>query len=189
MKVRLTPLRERRDDIPGLVTHFLGKYGNGHQLTEETMQAMLQHDWPGNVRELEHAVQHMVAMNSGPWLTPVELPTTVVNRRQEQADSLSRLSPLPAISPSPFHGSCPVMPLAELEKREILRAIDYTKGDRTVAAALLGIGRTTLYRKLKEYGFDDGTSTGLTNLGEAIGYQTLASANSPVAVPEPPEEI
>ena len=166
MRVRLTPLRERRDDIAGLVTHFLAKYGNGHQVTDETMQALMQHDWPGNVRELEHAIQHMVAMNSGPWITPVELPSTVTNKRIEirvqNAESLN-------LAASPLSNqACPVLPLAEVERREILRAIEYTKGDRTVAAALLGIGRTTLYRKLKEYGFDDGTNTALTCLSEAL---------------------
>jgi DNA-binding NtrC family response regulator len=167
MRVRLSPLRDRRDDIPGLVTHFLGKYGNGHQVTEETMQALMQHDWPGNVRELEHAIQHMVAMNSGPWLTPVELPTTVTNRAIEKGIDHSLQSP--TLLASAFsQGGCPVLPLAEVEKREILRAIEYTKGDRTVAAALLGIGRTTLYRKLKEYGFDDGAGISLAALGDAL---------------------
>jgi DNA-binding NtrC family response regulator len=166
MRIRLTPLRDRRDDIPGLVVHFLGKYGNGHQLTDETLHSLMQHDWPGNVRELEHVIQHMVAMNSGPWITPLELPSTVVNRRLEHRQSQA-LSQTAASSPTNTDG-CPVLPLADLEKREILRAIEYTKGDRTVAAALLGIGRTTLYRKLKEYGFDDGTSAALTYLSEAL---------------------
>jgi DNA-binding NtrC family response regulator len=154
MRVRLTPLRERRDDIPALVTHFLGRYGAGHSLTTEAMSALVEYDWPGNVRELEHAIQHMVAMNSGPWLTHVELPTTVQNPRiEKKLDaqlSLTRLAS--AVSQEPVH---PVLPLAEVEKQAILRAVDFTKGDRTLAAALLGIGRTTLYRKLKEYGFDD----------------------------------
>lgn len=167
MRIRLTPLRGRRDDIPGLVAHFLNKYGNGYQLTDETMQAMMQHDWPGNVRELEHAIQHMVAMNSGPWITPLDLPSAVTNTRTQKSESQPAANPL--LSSSPLNAeSCPVLPLADLEKREILRAIEYTKGDRTVAAALLGIGRTTLYRKLKEYGFDDGTSTPLTLLSEAL---------------------
>ncbi|MFZ0593838.1 MAG: sigma-54 dependent transcriptional regulator [Bryobacteraceae bacterium] len=170
MRVRLTPLRERRDDIPGLVTHFLSKYGNGHEVTEETLQALMQHDWPGNVRELEHAIQHMVAMNSGPWLTPVELPTTVTNRAIERRFAESPHSPS-LVANALSHGGCPVSPLSEVEKREILRAIEYTKGDRTVAAALLGIGRTTLYRKLKEYGFDDGSASGLMTLGEALDSQ------------------
>src|SRR6185312_6888771 len=170
MRVRLTPLRDRRDDIPGLVTHFLSKYGNGHQVTEETMQSLMQHNWPGNVRELEHAIQHMVAMNSGPWLTPVELPTTVTNRGIEKRIDHLLQSPSP-IAGAFSQGGCPVLPLAEVEKREILRAIEYTKGDRTVAAALLGIGRTTLYRKLKEYGFDDGTGISLAALSDALDSQ------------------
>ena len=184
MRIRLTPLRERRDDIPGLVVHFLGKYGSGHQLTDETMQAMMQHDWPGNVRELEHAIQHMVAMNSGPWITPLELPSAVMNRRIEHRRQCQPETP--PLSASPSNAQLyPILPLADLEKREILRAIEYTKGDRTVAAALLGIGRTTLYRKLKEYGFDDGTSTALTYLSEALdaGGSPRLSDESHSAVP------
>ncbi|MBV8896451.1 MAG: sigma-54-dependent Fis family transcriptional regulator [Acidobacteriaceae bacterium] len=151
IRLRLAPLRERKEDIPALVTFFLERYGNGHKASTELLEALRQYDWPGNVRELEHTVQRMVAMNSGPWLTPVDLPSVVAspnNQReflaasgQDSSDSLG----LPA-------GTLGVMPLAELEKRAILNALEYTKGDRTVAAAMLGIGRTTLYRKLKEYG-------------------------------------
>lgn len=150
MRIRLTPLRDRREDVPALLTHFLNRHGNGHELTTEAIEALAAYDWPGNVRELEHAVQHMVAMNSGPWLTPVELPTTVLNRATpQQATTTHSLSALAsAVSNHP----CPVIPLPELERKAILQAIEYTKGDRTIAAALLGIGRTTLYRKLKEYG-------------------------------------
>jgi DNA-binding NtrC family response regulator len=171
MRIRLTPLRERRDDIPGLIAHFLKREGNGHQLTDETLQALLQHDWPGNVRELEHTLQHMVAMNSGPWLTPMDLPSTVLNRRLENRQLAS--DPPPVAASSHPNGSCPVQPLAEVEKREILRAITYTKGDRTVAAALLGIGRTTLYRKLKEYGFDDGMGNSLLCLSDVLSSTVL----------------
>ena len=120
------------------------------------MDALVEYDWPGNVRELEHAVQQMVAMNSGPWITVADLPSAVVNRSFErqlegrnQETSGSAL-PLPSGSNLPARAVC--TPLAEVERRAILHAIEYTKGDRTVAAAMLGIGRTTLYRKLKEYG-------------------------------------
>jgi DNA-binding NtrC family response regulator len=157
MRIRLTPLRSRRDDIPALLTHFLNRYGNGHELTTEALQALSSYDWPGNVRELEHAVQHMVAMNSGPWLTPVELPTTVLNRVSEQA--MEATHSLSALAAALSNGPCPVVPLPDLEREAILQAIEYTKGDRTVAAALLGIGRTTLYRKLKEYGVGEGCLT------------------------------
>ena len=146
MRVRIPALRERRDDIPALLTHFLNVYGTGQRFSDEVMEALIQHDWPGNVRELEHTVQQMVAMNSGPWLSRGDLPTTVANPRTERAATL--VGPV-ANAQDLRH---PVEPLAEVEKRAILNAIRYTRGDRTVAAALLGIGRTTLYRKLKEYG-------------------------------------
>ena len=152
MRIRLAPLRERKEDVPALVSHFLARYGNEHQLPDETMQALQDYDWPGNIRELEHTIQQMVAMNSGPWLSMADLPSAVLNRTREKdatmADSLSSLH-------AHVNGSCSpegVIPLAEVEKKAILQAMDYTKGDRTVAAAMLGIGRTTLYRKLKDYG-------------------------------------
>jgi len=160
MRLRLAPLRERRDDIPALVAHFLGKYGNDHKMDTDVIKALQDYEWPGNIRELEHTVQQMVAMNSGPWITPADLPSTVINQTLErqfvaaQAPALSDPYPLPS---SPFPSNSPggrhaIIPLAEVEKRAILHALDYSKGDRTVAAAMLGIGRTTLYRKLKEYG-------------------------------------
>jgi len=152
MRLRLAPLRERKEDIPTLISHFLQSYGNGHKLTDEVMQALMQYDWPGNVRELEHTLQQMIAMNSGPWLTGADLPSTVVNRCIERdlqtADN-------PGLQASGVLGGASaqrILPLVEVEKRAILNAMEYTKGDRSVAAAMLGIGRTTLYRKLKEYG-------------------------------------
>jgi DNA-binding NtrC family response regulator len=153
IRLRLAPLRERVEDIPALVTFFLERYGNGHKASTELLQALQHYDWPGNIRELEHTIQRMIAMNSGPWLTPVDLPSVVASPNLQQEflaasgqDSSGTLAS-PA-APSPVG----IMPLAELEKRAILSALEYTKGDRTVAAAMLGIGRTTLYRKLKEYG-------------------------------------
>jgi DNA-binding NtrC family response regulator len=160
MRLRLAPLRERRDDVPALIAHFLGKYGNGHKMNTEVIKALQDYEWPGNIRELEHTVQQMVAMNSGPWITPLDLPSTVVNQSLERqfvaAQSPVASDPYPLPS-SPYPSDSPggrhsIIPLAEVEKRAILHAIDYSKGDRTVAAAMLGIGRTTLYRKLKEYG-------------------------------------
>ncbi len=155
MRLRLPSLRDRREDIPTLIAHFLQRHGNEHKLTDEVMDAFVQYDWPGNIRELEHAVQRMVAMNSGPWLTAADLPSTVVNQCFER-HSGAETPHTPAMSGTaefaPTFLGQDVVPLAEVEKRAILKAMEYTKGDRTVAAAMLGIGRTTLYRKLKEYG-------------------------------------
>lgn len=152
MRLRMPPLRERREDIPTLISHFLQRHGNNHKLADETASALAEYDWPGNVRELEHTVQQMVAMNSGPWLTAADLPSTVANRRIER--ELERQMENRAHSNGAAGVSIPetVIPLAEVEKRAILEALKHTKGDRSVAAVMLGIGRTTLYRKLKEYG-------------------------------------
>ncbi len=151
--LRLAPLRERKEDLPTLIEHFIRVHGSGHSLSAELMQALLQYDWPGNVRELENAVQHMVAVNSGPVLHTGDLPSSL----QNFTGSRRVLSPMPV--PVPSHAAdssgetflTPVLPLAEMEKRAIVNALQYTKGDRVMAAQLLGIGRTTLYRKIKEY--------------------------------------
>jgi DNA-binding NtrC family response regulator len=155
--LRLPPLRARTEDIPDLVQHFLRKYGHGHEMTDEVMQAMMSYEWPGNVRQLEHCIQHMVAVNSGPFLHIPDLPTALVNHLgQHQAGLLSMVTAIGSRESSPQDVmQSPIIPLPELERRAILDALRYTKGDRTMAATLLGIGRTTLYRKLKEYGYDE----------------------------------
>ena len=152
MRLRLPALRNRRDDIPVLVAHFLSRYGNDHRLSTEALDSLHEYEWPGNIRELEHTVQQMVAMNSGPWITPADLPSTVVNMTAEREFLATGTMPISSTSPTPGGAGHGIIPLADVERRAILEAIDFTKGDRTVAAAMLGIGRTTLYRKLKEYG-------------------------------------
>ncbi len=163
VNLRLAPLREREDDIPPLVTHFLRRYGNGHSLTAEANTALLEYAWPGNVRELENAVQHMVALNSGPLLQLQDLPSSILNHRlrsklEARAAAVassgddSRFETAPRAESVPAApSSTPILPLIEVERRAILEALEFTRGDRAVAANLLGIGRTTLYRKLKEY--------------------------------------
>ncbi|HLG99157.1 MAG TPA: sigma 54-interacting transcriptional regulator [Bryobacteraceae bacterium] len=165
VNLRLAPLRDRKDDIPSLIAHFLNKYGRGHTLTQETLEAMLSYDWPGNVRELENSIQHMVAINSGPLLHVTELPSMVQNQilaRKTQFMSVAvgshSLAKPPQEAAAHDHRTAsaelkrpPIVPLTQMERQAILDALEYTKGDRAVAANLLGIGRTTLYRKLKEY--------------------------------------
>jgi DNA-binding NtrC family response regulator len=158
--LRLVPLRERRDDIPALVTHFLSRHGRNHSITQEILTALMEYDWPGNVRELENTVQHMVAVNSGPLLHVPDLPSMLQNdilaKRLPELTMAAAADPLGAKNnPDPkapriFHDGH-IIPLPEMERRAILEALRHTKGDRAMAAALLGIGRTTLYRKLKEY--------------------------------------
>jgi DNA-binding NtrC family response regulator len=182
VSLRLTPLRDRKEDVHSLITHFVGRYGTNHVLTQEALDVMFSYDWPGNVRELENCIQHMVAINSGPLLHVSDLPSTLQNhwmtrRTQSMAvaagapgtapmntfmapASVAVSQPAPAVDRKPvgqaepfIHGlpSPPILPLVEMERRAIIQALEYTRGDRGIAANLLGIGRTTLYRKLKEY--------------------------------------
>lgn len=145
--LHLPPLRERAQDIPLLVDRFLQRYGRGHKLAHEALEAMLSYEWPGNVRELQNAIERMAAMNSGPLLHLADLPSPL--QLHVSASRGVQLSMRAAVSGRPPSNG--VVPLAEMERREILKALEFTKGDRMMAAHLLGIGRTTLYRKLKEY--------------------------------------
>jgi len=159
--LRLSPLRERIEDLNPLIEHFLKTYGSGHVLTQEVRDAMHSYEWPGNVRELENCIQQMVAINTGPMLHLNDLPSPVQNflharRAQSMAVAVGSTAimkpPARAEYPErPAGHDTPILPLIEMERRAILRALEYTNGDRGVAAHLLGIGRTTLYRKLKEY--------------------------------------
>src|SRR5271157_5576402 len=84
VNLRLAPLRDRREDIPALIGHFLARYGRAHSLTQETLETMLAYDWPGNVRELENCIQHMVAINSGPLLHVLDLPSNLQNHLSQK---------------------------------------------------------------------------------------------------------
>src|SRR5579885_2241787 len=79
INIRLAPLRERKQDIPALINHFLARVGGNYSITAEAMEALLNYDWPGNVRELENCIQHMVAINSGPLLHVADLPSNLQN--------------------------------------------------------------------------------------------------------------
>jgi DNA-binding NtrC family response regulator len=173
INIRLAPLRERKEDIPALINHFLARIGGNHNITAEAMEILLSYDWPGNVRELENCVQHMAAINSGPLLHLGDLPSNLRNYLTEKkaqylmaaagtqftvppgsdgsGPELDGVLAASAVHPPAMQNAPVVVPLLELERRAIVNALEYTKGDRSVAAHLLGIGRTTLYRKLKEY--------------------------------------
>jgi len=140
--IKLPPLRERREDIPGLIRFFLAKHQASQAsitgLSEEAMARLISYEWPGNVRQLENCIQHVLALGSAPQIRVEDLPSYVlyfVGQPRREAAALATLR--------------------ELEQRSILQALEATKGDRLRAAKLLGIGKTTIYRKLKEYGLED----------------------------------
>ena len=141
LTLRLPSLRERRDDIPLLIAHFIDRLtrttGQNRTLSEEAMMLLLEHDWPGNVRELENSVERSWALSSGPVIQVTDLP--------------SDLRSVPgSLGFRPGVGR-QVSSMAELERQAILATIEQVKGDKLMAARLLKIGKTTLYRKLKEY--------------------------------------
>jgi DNA-binding NtrC family response regulator len=154
VKVKLPPLRERKEDIPELIDYFLQRTARNYRLTPEALALMLDYDWPGNVRELQNCIERMVALNSGPALHIPDLPTALQNHRAAGPDSAAAVAAggetahLPLLRTPPRQTT---LFLPALEKETILRALDETRGDRAKAAQMLGIGRTTLYRKLKEY--------------------------------------
>jgi len=141
LNLQIPPLRERRDDIPLLAVGFLERLsrasGMTHTLSDDTMRALLAHDWPGNVRELENCIERCCAMNSGPVIHMTDLPSSIA------ATSTHLVNATPAGS---------IARISDLERQAILGAIAHLHGDKLTAAKLLGIGKTTLYRKLKEYG-------------------------------------
>jgi DNA-binding NtrC family response regulator len=155
VRLTLPPLRERKDDIPLLIERFLEGVGRRFSLSFDAMAAIMEYNWPGNIRELKNCLERMMTYNSGPLLHFADLPTSVANytrARTETSFVAQAVVGGPATSAAaPLLSNQSVVPLQELERLAIHHALQHTKGDRTVAAQLLGIGRTTLYRKLKEY--------------------------------------
>ena len=153
--IRVPALRDRREDIPLLVNHYLACAGWSGGVDPETEAALRAYDWPGNVRELKNCVERMVAISSGGALLPADLPSSLQYHRS--GSELRRLSdvveeagtelPVYEVSPPP-----PVVSIRETERQAISNALVSSSGDRTRAARALGIGRTTLYRKMKAYG-------------------------------------
>jgi two-component system response regulator HydG len=141
VSLRLPPLRERKEDIRPLAEHFLERASQSrkvqYSISPEAMKLLQIYDWPGNVRELENCLERAIAMCAGPVLQTADFPPHI------------RTAALRATVPGK---QARIVPLAELEKQAILDALQQLNGDKLMTARALGIGKTTLYRKLKEYG-------------------------------------
>jgi len=147
VNLRIPPLRERKADIPLLVGRFLERMsraaGIARTISDGALQRLMGYDWPGNVRELENCLERACALSSGPIVHLGDLPTALQN--SEMFLAATPISAVPTAGPQ-------IVPMAELEKQAILATIRVFNGDKLEAARRLGIGKTTLYRKLKEYG-------------------------------------
>ena len=144
ISITLPPLRDRKGDIPLLAEQLLRDLTAGHQgdrkkvrwtISSEALDRLLVYSWPGNVRELENCLERAITLGSGPLIQTSDLPSNVKVPSAESMDGTT--------------GS--VIPLEEMERQAILRALAGAGGDKLRAARMLGIGKTTLYRKLRKY--------------------------------------
>jgi DNA-binding NtrC family response regulator len=139
VSITLPPLRERKEDIPLLATHFLQKFSGENKkdishISPEALEILLQYPWPGNVRELEHTIERAVILTIHPIILPEDLPKKMFEEMKEIK-----------IQPSEE-----LLPLKEIEKRYILKVLQETNGNKKKASEILGIDRTTLYRILEK---------------------------------------
>jgi two-component system response regulator HydG len=144
--IKLPPLRERREDLPLLAIHFLEVYKKRSNksitgITEKALSRLRRHDWPGNVRELENAIERAVILAQGRMITVDDLPDAV---KGAETESDAKKTVELEIGTT----------MDDVEKHVILETLNYTRGDKSRAAQILGIGRKTLYRKLQQYGHD-----------------------------------
>ncbi|MFK7788940.1 MAG: sigma-54-dependent transcriptional regulator [Phycisphaeraceae bacterium] len=141
MEIRLPALRERRDDIPLLVQHYVMQYAEqmnkpGLTVAEDAMTALMQYAWPGNVRQLINAVQNAVIVCDTEKIEPRHLPQEIGVGEGSDPGNVDTAG----------------LSLDQLEKQAIRNALQIHAGNREKAAKMLGIGERTLYRKLNEYG-------------------------------------
>jgi DNA-binding NtrC family response regulator len=134
-----SPLRDRRDDIPLLINHFLDRLeqttDQKKTLSDEAMELLMKHDWPGNVRELENSLERSWALCSGAVLQVSDLPSDLRSAKTQSSLHIGAESR--------------IVPMAELERQAILATIEQVKGDKLMAARLLKIGKTTLLSETK----------------------------------------
>jgi two-component system response regulator HydG len=142
VRLGLPPLRDRQDDVPLLIDHFLQEFGREHgkpvrEVDPEVRRALSRYAWPGNVRELKNCIEAMVVTSRDGLLTVNDLPPHI------------SLAPPAAASGEEI---LPGLPMEEMERIHIQRTLAHTQGNREEAARLLKIGERTLYRKLDKYG-------------------------------------
>lgn len=155
----LPPLRERMNDVPLLVNHFIKKYGKAinkqvHGISDNALSVLHSYNWPGNVRELEHLIERAVVLCQGSTITTSELPQDLTSNETEPISPVSELAPgtgkldsFPAQLPENQH-------LPGREGSRILQTLAKCGGNKAKAARLLGIDRSTLYRKIRELNLD-----------------------------------
>jgi two-component system response regulator AtoC len=152
IEIQLPPLRDRLEDLPELVNHFLARYSEGSgkrisHVSPEATELLAKHSWPGNIRELEHSIERAIAMSKSSVLFPEDF-SGFVGEGTAHAHSVTAAGNVPEGTPG--RG----VSLEELEKEHILRVLRETNYNKSKASAVLGIDRATLYRKAQRYGIE-----------------------------------
>ncbi len=146
-QLHLPPLRERKEDIPVLITHFLGEFRvmcGSPEVTEDALSKLIVYDYPGNIRELKAIVQASLNLSRGGSITASTLPEDIARLKNRSANIFQDKCSLKA----------PMVSLAEMEKEQIQRTLKETSGNLTRSASVLGICLNTLRKKLDTYGID-----------------------------------
>ncbi|MCG8435594.1 MAG: sigma 54-interacting transcriptional regulator, partial [Gammaproteobacteria bacterium] len=159
MRIHIPPLRERREDIPALLTHYLRAAARDlgteeKHLSEAAVKALSAYHWPGNVRELCNLCHRLSVMAAARYLDVADIPSGYVDRHTPDRE-LDWVAPLKNWVENKFHSGEKNLSQRSIEKLEralIDKALEFTGGHRQQAAKLLGYGRNTLTRKIKEYG-------------------------------------
>jgi DNA-binding NtrC family response regulator len=153
VKIEIPPLRERREDLPALVAHFLDLAG-GAGITREAMEVLERHSWPGNVRELRNAIERGVVLARGGPIRPEHLPETVLSARgPEEKDLDARVrEAVERLMAEGTPGELFRQVEARWEKAVLRKALEITGGNQVKASELLGINRMTLRKKIEQYG-------------------------------------
>ncbi len=144
--IQLPALRERPEDVPLLAQHFLRRHATKNAkaitgFTEEAIEVLQGYDWPGNVRELENVIERAVVLTRETMISPADLPERLVGTERIARHLVVSIG----------------TPLEEVEDRLIEETLRYTKGDKTLAAKLLGIATRTIYRRMRAEPESDGT--------------------------------
>jgi len=148
----LPPLRERKEDIPALVAHFLEKFNKKLKrkikaVSPEAMKYLLNYNWPGNIRELENVMERSMLNANGNTLLAEHLPITLITHEEDRFNDQVVVDLRKAIT-----ATREILPLEEVEREVFRHALKLTKFNVSLAASQLKVGRTTLYRKMKKYG-------------------------------------
>jgi DNA-binding NtrC family response regulator len=152
-QINLTPLRERPEDIEPLARHLLKQVGgtNPPELTPEALDALRAYGWPGNVRQLKNCLERAVLLSNDGRITTAELPPEVLRPSAPISSATGELA-----APSAYNASAQSSPtsLREVERQQILAALEQTNWHRGKTAELLGISPSTLYRRLRDYNLE-----------------------------------